>query len=363
MVPDTDVDDESQVVRRKRRRTVVEEIPSRSIPHCLQDSYAKKMFSEHSYNYPPSHEATNSRLQESESSLLSPTSQSDAHDAALLAPRPFHSGHSLSDACMIPIAYEGLPEQTRRRQSSDPQAVTASDSEGEEERECESLVIPKGITANTPVPAPARGQTLSPLETSGTLDPQLSASQSEHSESSASSEFPVESDVSDVADQSSDSSRLAAPDGDITRIEITFDKLYQELLSSRDHDTLIQEVAGRIAASSRWSSAFEEYQKVLRWCRFSWGSGNRKNRFMDIMNLILEEAPKHGLNVPYAHDLLYGRYNYDGSEWKAEVSDKFQPPTYLFGMPSRISSPGPEVGPMEPFRGECLFAFVRVIRC
>jgi len=336
--PDPDVGDESQVVRRKRRRTVVEETPLQPIPFSLQDTYAKKMFSEHSYIYPPS-PSTNTHLQERE-----------RISAGLLSSPP------------QPNAHEGLPEQTRRGQFSDPQDVTVSDSEGEEERECESLVTPKEIPACAPVPARASGLTLSPSEASATLDAQRSAPQSEHSESSASSEFdsfPVESDLSDAADLSSDSSRLAAPDGDITRIEITFDKLYQELLSSRDHDSLIQEVAGRIAASSRWSSAFEEYQKVLRWCRFSGGSGNCKNRFMDIMNLILEEAPKHGLNVPYAHDLLYGRYNYDGSEWKADVSDKFQPPK-TFGFPRtsyRIPPPGPSVGPMEPFRGELLVCF------
>ena len=368
MVPEADVGDESQVVRRKRRRTVVEEIPSLSIPHCLQDSYVKKIFHDHSYIYPPSHDATNSHLRERQSisaSLLSPSPQSNAHDDAnLLVSRSFHSGHSLSDPCMMPIACERLPEQTPRRQSPDPQDATVSDSEGEEERECESLVTPKAIPACAPVPTPANGLTLSLPEAIGTLDAQRSASQSEHSESSASSEFdsfPMESDVSDAGDPSSDSSRLAAPDGDITRIEITFDKLYQELLSSRDHDTLIQDVAGRIAASSRWSSALEEYQKLLRKCRFSWGCGSRKNRFMDIMNLILEEAPKHGLNVPYAHDLLYGRYNYDGSEWKAEVSDKFQPPnTYGFPampIPYTIHSPRPSVGPMEPFRGELLVCF------
>ena len=363
MVPDADVGDESQILRRKRRRTVIEEIPPRSIPHCLQDPYAKKTFSEHSYNYQPSpsHDATNSHLQERESisaSLLSSPPQSNTLDANLPAPLPPHSGHSAHS----PIACEEPPEQTPRQQSSAPQDVTVSDSEDKEERECESLVTYKGIAACTPVPALASGLTLSSSEARGTLDARRSASQSEHSESSAPSEFdsfPVESDVSDAADLSSDSSRLAALDGDVTRIEVTFDKLYQELLSSRDHDTPIQEVSGRIAASSRWSSAFEEYQKVLQWCRFSGGSGNCKNRFMDIMNLILEEAPKHGLNVPYAHDLLYGRYNYDGSEWKADVSDKFQPPK-TFGFPRtsyRIPPPGPSVGPMEPFRGELLVCF------
>jgi hypothetical protein len=319
MVPDADVG-KSDVVGRKRRRTVVEETPPRSIPHCLQDP-----------------------------------------DGNLLVSRPSHSSHSGHS----PIACEGLPKQTPQRQSSDPHDVTASGSEGEEERECESLLTPKGIPACAPFLAPASPLTLSPSEASGTLDGQRSASQSEHSESSASSEFDsflVESDVSDAADLSSDSSRLAAPDGDITRIEITFDKLYQELLSSRDNDTLIQEVAGRIAASSKWSSALEEYQKILGWCRYSGGSGNRKNRFMDIMNLILEEAPKQGLNVPCAHDLLYGRYNYDGSEWKAEVSGQFQP-RKMYGFPGLpIPPPGPSVGPMEPFRGELLVRFVRV-RC
>jgi hypothetical protein len=57
-----------------------------------------------------------------------------------------------------------------------------------------------------------------------------------------------------------------------------------------------------------------EYNFLFGRCRFSAGSGHRKNRFMDIMNLILEEAPKHGLKVSYAHELLYARYHYDGSQ-------------------------------------------------
>ena len=39
---------------------------------------------------------------------------------------------------------------------------------------------------------------------------------------------------------------------------------------------------------------------------------------MDLMNVIVEEAPKCGLGVPYTHQLRYDRYNYDGSGWSPE---------------------------------------------
>ena len=114
------------------------------------------------------------------------------------------------------------------------------------------------------------------------------------------------------------SSKSAAPEGELTRIEITFEKLYGELLCSRDHESLIQGVAQRISASSRWLGSYLAYKETLRWTRHYARSGFRKNRFMDLMNLIVEEAPKCGLSVSYAHQLRYDRYNYDGSGWSPE---------------------------------------------
>jgi hypothetical protein len=117
------------------------------------------------------------------------------------------------------------------------------------------------------------------------------------------------------------SSRPAASDGEVTRIEITFEKLYQGLLHSHDHDPLIQEAARRISTSSLWLGAYHAYKEAARRCRFSSGAGFRKNRFMDLMNLIVEEAPRCGLDVPYTHQLRYSRYHYDGSRWSPEYSE------------------------------------------
>lgn len=118
------------------------------------------------------------------------------------------------------------------------------------------------------------------------------------------------------------SSRPAAPEGEVTRIEIPFEKLHQELLRSSDHDSLIQEVAQRISTSSRWIELYNVYKGIARHTRFYSGAGFRKNRFMDLMNLIVEEAPRCGLDVPYTHQLRYGRYHYDGSKWSADCEDE-----------------------------------------
>jgi hypothetical protein len=117
------------------------------------------------------------------------------------------------------------------------------------------------------------------------------------------------------------SSRPAAPEGEVTRIEITFEQLYQGLLHSHSHDTLIQKAARRISTSSLWLGAYNAYKEAARRCRFSSGAGFRKNRFMDLMNLIVEEAPRCGLDVPYTHQLRYSRYHYDGSRWSPENSE------------------------------------------
>jgi len=118
------------------------------------------------------------------------------------------------------------------------------------------------------------------------------------------------------------SSRPAAPEGEATRIEITFEKLHNELLSSREHGSLIQDVAQRISTGPRWLTAYHAYKETLRWTRFSSGAGFRKNRFMDLMNLVVEEAPGCGLSVPYTHQLRYDRYHYDSSEWSPEKSSE-----------------------------------------
>jgi hypothetical protein len=108
------------------------------------------------------------------------------------------------------------------------------------------------------------------------------------------------------------------PEGVVTRIEITFEKYYQELLCSRDHDSLIQEAAQRILTGFRWFGSYDAYKETTRRRRFYSGAGFRKNCFMDIMNLIVEEVPRCGLGMPYTHQFRYSRYHYDSSEWSPD---------------------------------------------
>ena len=113
------------------------------------------------------------------------------------------------------------------------------------------------------------------------------------------------------------SSKPAVPEGELTRIEIAFEKLYAELLCSRDYESLIQGVAQHISTSSRWLGLYLAYKETLRWTRHYARAGFRKNRFIDLMNLIVEEAPKCGLGVSYTHQLR-NRYNYDSFGWSPE---------------------------------------------
>jgi hypothetical protein len=272
----------------------------------------EKLFFEHSYVYPPSppYAVTNSQSKSSSATPWSSPSQTSIKDATILTPHSLNSGDSLSDARRTPTTSQLAPSQASRDRNS---PLPASE---DGECECESPTASKGPPAYTTIQGLVGVRTITPPEAG------CSASQSPHSERSVSSE--TDSSLAKLDDSESPtlSSRPAAPDGEVTRIEITFNKLYRELLSSRDHDALIQEVAGRVATSSIWSNAFDAYQDAARWSRLYSGSGTRKNRFMDIMNLIVQEAPKCGLEVPYVHELRYGRYHYDGSEWRPDEPEK-----------------------------------------
>lgn len=160
------------------------------------------------------------------------------------------------------------------------------------------------------------------------------------------------------------SSKEVAPEGEATRIEIAFEKFRQELLYSPNHDPLIQEVARRISTTLGWLEVYNAYKEAAGRALFCWGAGFRKNRLMDLMNLILEEAPSCGLDIPYTHQLRYGRCHYDGSEWNPESGssqsaspDSKSPegesmsPGEGGSSESEPNSRGPETPDSEPFRG------------
>ena len=65
---------------------------------------------------------------------------------------------------------------------------------------------------------------------------------------------------------------------------------------------------------------------------------------MGLINVIIEEAPKFGLDMPYTHQLHYGRYHFDGSEWNPDSeSESSTSRGYEFGGASTLED--------VPFRG------------
>jgi hypothetical protein len=258
---------------RKRRRTILEATCAESSPHSLRDPYTQELFSKHAHAYAsPSFsssrevvrtEVPTERSEPASPSLALATSQCARSDTELSMP-PTGPASSRTLGILAPL--------------SSVQAPAAPLSDASQPKYHHEL--------RSPHPAPPS------------------------SPESSNAYYPLEL-----------SSRLAAPEGEVTRIEITFEKLHQELLRSCDHDSLIMEVAQRISTGSKWLGSYDAYKEAARRTRFSSGAGFRKNRFMDLMNLIVEEAPRCGLDVPYTHQLRYSRYHYDGSEWNPDSED------------------------------------------
>lgn len=144
----------------------------------------------------------------------------------------------------------------------------------------------------------------------------------------------------------------AAPDGETTRVEIAFEKLYEELLRSQTHADLIHTVAGNFLRTARWRQGLKAYIAAAKRTRRGRSSGERKNRMIELMNCILEEAPACGLDVPYASDIRYGRHDVEGVV--AATSTQPQDPNWLVIPDVRTPSP-----PGEAYRGSKRFDFLR----
>jgi hypothetical protein len=275
-------DPQHSPTRRKRRRTVLE---ADSLPHLLCTSHVQRLISEHAHTHSPfssSREVVQARVQshKGDSAIPSPTPASpnlthtfsDVHTTSSsiqVVPFPEKAGPESF------VSFEALPEPN----SSQPHTAA------HDPRTNRASGIYNSAACNGPSPTHSASSGLgASSESANAYSPELS-------------------------------SRPAAPEGETTRIEITFENLHQELLYSRDYESLIQEVAQRIMTSSRWLRSLNAYKEAVRRTRFYFGAGFRKNRFLDLMNLVVEEAPKCGLDVPYTHQLRYSRYYYDGSEW------------------------------------------------
>jgi hypothetical protein len=266
--PGSDVE-HSPAPRKRRRTTILEVTCADSHVHSLRDPHVQELFPKHAHEYAPSSSSsyevvrTEVPTNGSERAIMSPaTSQRARRDSELSMPLVGPDSCRALDAHAASSGVQGA-------------AAVLSDA-------------PPPNYHNEP--SPPHPASPSSSESSNAYPPELS-------------------------------SRLAAPEGEVTRIEMTFEKLHQELLRSCNHGSLIREVAKRISTSSKWLGSYDAYKEAARLTRFSSGAGFRKNRFMDLMNVIVEEAPRCGLDVPYTHQLRYSRYHYDGSEWNPDSED------------------------------------------
>ena len=299
--------------RKKRRRTV---LGTADTEYTLRDPYVHSLLFEHTHEYaPPSSPKTARTKAPSESDISLPTTSPHARRRMTFSTSPSGSGvdpvSSDRGALLDGEVTARLDIQTKRyaSQGGPPSAMDKS-------RKCQSFQEPRGPKP-LEVHTAARDVFSPNLQTPPDIH-HSSACNEPHTPHSASFNSAIPPPKSGHACSHEPSSRPAASEGEITRIEITFEKLYSELLCSRDHEFLIQEAAQRISTSSRWLESYLAYKETLTWTRWYARAGIRKNRFMDLMNVIVEEAPKCGLGMPYTHQLRYDRYNYDGSGWSPE---------------------------------------------
>lgn len=99
---------------------------------------------------------------------------------------------------------------------------------------------------------------------------------------------------------------------DATRVEIPFDVLYEGLLRQPDCEEQVKLASIGISKSKEWKAARNAYTDIAESREWARHAGDRRNRFADMINCILDEAPKHGLKISYAHEIRYGRYDYQG---------------------------------------------------
>lgn len=113
-----------------------------------------------------------------------------------------------------------------------------------------------------------------------------------------------------------------------------------------------------VPRSEEWKAAWAAYAGIADDWEQGRHASDRKNRFTDLINCILAEAPKCGLQVPYMHHIEYGRYDYDGEIpttrdfWKAAAHASEE--RYPWGHVRTPSPPHPS--DMVPFQRKSAFA-------
>ena len=103
-----------------------------------------------------------------------------------------------------------------------------------------------------------------------------------------------------------------APNGEATRVEIPFERFYNQVFHHEGHAQVINDVAEKIMRTRPWAEALRTYGKSLRVERRFSHSGDRKNHFLELLNYILRSAPTCGFNIEFENDIEYQRHTFDG---------------------------------------------------
>lgn len=103
-----------------------------------------------------------------------------------------------------------------------------------------------------------------------------------------------------------------APNGESTRVQIPFQRLFDELVEPCGHSGALNKTAALVVQTTAWTHALEAYVKVAETRRPGWHSGLRKNRIIDLLNCVVQEAKKLGTDFPFLRELDFGRYEVDG---------------------------------------------------
>ena len=82
------------------------------------------------------------------------------------------------------------------------------------------------------------------------------------------------------------------------------------VLSTPSVAKTISEASALVIKSEGWDTALRLYEEETnsQWAN----NGRRKNRFVDLMNYIVDEAPRCGAPTGIKHHIRYGRHDYKG---------------------------------------------------
>lgn len=134
--------------------------------------------------------------------------------------------------------------------------------------------------------------------------------------------------------------------GKATRVEIDFDTFSREVFHSHGQQTLVDKAAGAVMNLAQWTVALENYAQAARSSPLRRKSGQRKNRIVDLLNLIMEEAPRCVAGLRYKHELRYSRHDFEGGNEN----------TFVCSPPSSMSSSAcdetPDTPDNEPWEGQ-----------